>query len=110
MKYPSISNDQEKKKRLVMYKLLSQMHVLDAEAKQKLSAVKGCLSSSAVIALEWSSHSFSQPITVLNYKLHAVSVTNANVNCSLHVKCRNSVTANLLVVTLYCYFSHTTFF
>jgi len=50
------------------------MHTLDAEARQKLSTMKRFLSSSAIIALEWSSHSFSQAITVLNYKLYVVSV------------------------------------
>jgi len=57
------------------------MHTLDAEAKQKLSTVKSFLSSSAIVALEWSSHSFSQPITVLNYELFtAKHRNNANAN------------------------------
>jgi len=40
------------------------MHTLDADVKPKLSAMRGCLSSSAIVELEWSSHSFSQPVTV----------------------------------------------
>jgi len=49
---------------LVIDKVVLQIHALDAEMKLKMTAMKGCLSSSAVVILEWSSQSFSQPVTV----------------------------------------------
>jgi len=53
-------------KKIMSVIFLSQVHALDADVKPKLSAMKGYLSSSAIITLDWSSHSFTQPVTVLN--------------------------------------------
>jgi len=41
-----------------------QMHTLDAEVRHKTTSMKGYLSTSAIITLEWTSHSFTQPVTV----------------------------------------------